>query len=149
MTRNHDTTGRRLLILCLLVLAGWPPLAQGQNQQASVSATVGTNHRSVYEHQKFLLTLAVRSQNVRLGSSFNLTRLPDSSIIRIGPFKELSSQTSRQDGAEITIRRFQCEAEALRPGQFTIAPLLKSWYASDFFSAAIGLARHNASLCSP
>lgn len=121
MSRNRQNRQRALSLFACLALAGW---ARGQDS-VTLDVELSAPKSVVYLHESFELQLVVRSSGVRLGQNFQLQGLPPDDELRRGEFSELPARDELRGNAVQSVRRFRCDAMAMKAGTMRIAPSLE------------------------
>lgn len=113
-------TAGRVVLLC--VLAAGDLFAQGE---VRVDGSISVSRPRVYCLEKVTIVLSVSSVGASLDSNIDLAGMPDPAMLKLGTFQELQPTRAVRDGQVVETRRFQCEAQALKPGTVTLAPGLR------------------------
>ena len=108
-----------------IFLAAIAPRAAAQAAEASITASLAVEKRAVFTRELFPVTLTITASGVGLGQQFSLQGLPDERQLKFGTFRELPAQRERRGDRQVEIRRFTSDAQAVEPGDFTLAPVLQ------------------------
>ena len=130
-SKRPDPKRERILHLARTFLSAFcaflwlsPLSSPAQSSGPYVSAAIEADRDGIFHNEIFKLTLCISSAGLGLGQNFDLTSLPDRNLLCLEEFKELPVQQERHDGQIHEIRRFRCNARAIKPGTINISPEL-------------------------
>ena len=110
------------ITVCVLLSAG---AVIANERPGTVRAYLDVSRERPFVHEFFDITLRIEIENLRLGREMHISGFPDTDILSLGDFRELSPE-QRVEGTRTTeIRRYRTRARAGKPGRLPLSPSLQ------------------------
>lgn len=109
-----------LAIACTLI-----PTGALNAQSSSLSARFDLDRKRMYIHDTATATVTITAVGVRLGSGFEVNKLPDQAILRRGEAAEYPATRTMENGVLNESRIFKFPLTAMTNGTVEIAPVIR------------------------